>query len=187
MFRPTFLILLVAGAPLAQALTLQGTVAGEADIGAHARLGLWSLSASGNVVGGELVSTPIASGKFSLQLPSTAPVQQYTLRPDSIGWPGVVGDVQVTPSVQASDLAFFIYNDSNDNAVRDSNEPLHDTLPDVQRQPLFVVWASAPSKVVASKGFNLSLNSGWNAFSVELGKTATVNSYNGEAVSLRVQ
>lgn len=184
---PSAVLFALALASGAQALTLQGTVAGGADLGASPRLGLWQLNASGNTVGGELTSTPITGGKFSLELPSAAPGSQYALRPDSIGWPGVVGDVQVEPSVQASDVAFFVYSDSNGNGERDSNEALHDAFPDVQHQPLFVVWAAAPSKITAGKGFSVALGAGWNAFTVELGKSATVSPYKGQPVSLRVQ
>lgn len=185
MLRLSLFALLLSAS--AQALTLQGTVAGGADLGAKPRLGLWLLGPSGNTVGGELLSTPIIGGKFSLDLPSAAPANQYPLRPDSIGWPGVVGDVRVDPSVQASDIAFFVYDDSNGNGLRDSNEALRDAFPDVQRQPVFVVWAAAPSKVSAGKGFSVALQSGWNALTVELGKAATVSTYKGQPVSLRVQ
>lgn len=170
----------------AQALTLQGTVVGAPPAGA--RLSVWSEGASG-AAGTELASVPITSGSFALPLPDAAPASraQYPLRPESIGWPGVIGDVKVSNPVQASDLGFYVYDDANLSGRRDANEPLLDAFPEVQRRPVLTVWVSGDVKVTGGRGFELSLRSGWNTFTVELGRVANVAAYTGQPISLRVQ
>ena len=172
----------------AQALTLQGTVLGGGALPSSARLGVWSEGAAGSA-GTELASVPISAGAFALPLPETAPGPRarYPLRPEAISWPGVIGDVKVSALVQASDLGLYVYDDTNGNTRRDANEPLLDAFPEVQRQPVVTVWVSGDVKVSGGRGFELSLRSGWNTFTVELGRVANVSAFKGQPVSVRVQ
>jgi hypothetical protein len=172
----------------AQALTLQGTVQGGAALPTSARLSVWSEGASGSA-SAELTSVPINGGTFSLPLLDTAPISrvQYPLRPESIGWPGVIGDVRVSAPVQVSDLGFYVYGDTNGNGRRDANEALLDAFPEVDRQPVVTVWVSGDVKISGGRGFELALRSGWNTFTVELGRVANVGAYKGQSINLRVQ
>ncbi len=165
---------------------MQGTVQGAPPAGA--RLSVWSEGAAG-AAGLELSSVPLSDGPFDLPLPDAAPASrvQYPLRPEGIGWPGVIGDVKVSSPVQTSDLGFYVYVDTNGNARRDANEPLQSAFPEVQRQPVVTVWVSGDVKVTAGRGFELKLKSGWNTFTVELGRVANALAYKGQPISLRVQ
>ena len=171
----------------AQALTLTGRVEGAA-LGPQARVGLW-LTGPAGAAGKELSSAPISNGQFSLSWPENAVPSraQFALRPETIVWPGVLGDVQISAPVQSSAAALFVYEDSNGNAQRDDNELLSEAFAAVQRRPLVIVWVSAPVTVSASRGFSAALKSGWNSFTVDLGRSNTVSAYGGQALSLRVQ
>ena len=172
----------------AQALTLQGSVAGGAGLGEAARVGVWSVGPAG-AAGNELSSAPIVGSDFKLTLPDTEPPSraQFALRPETIGWPGVIGEVKISARVQSSDVGFFVYNDTNGNGRRDENEALLDAFPDVQRQPLVRAWVSGDVMVSSGHGFLAELKSGWNTFLVDLGRSASVSAYGGQPISLRVQ
>ncbi|AWN22916.1 hypothetical protein DKM44_06480 [Deinococcus irradiatisoli] len=187
MQKPAFTLAALLTLSAAQALTLQGSVTASANLGPHARVGVWSLGPAG-AAGNELASAPLVNGTFSLPLPDGAPPTraQFPLRPETIGWPGVVGDVTLSAAVQGSELGLFVYDDSNGNGRRDDHEPLLDAFPDVQRQPLITVWVSGNVSVKAGHGFSVNLNSGWNSFLIDLGRSAAVSFYQGQPVNLRV-
>ncbi|GAA3994902.1 hypothetical protein GCM10022631_01250 [Deinococcus rubellus] len=173
----------------AQALSLQGSVIGSgASLPPSARVGLWSAGPSGAPIN-ELVSAPIIGGTFTLSLPTDAPPSraQFPLRPESIGWPGVVGDVSLSAPVLSSAVNLFVYDDANRNGKRDDNEALMDAFPDVQRQPLVIFWVSGKVTVSAGHGFAATLSSGWNTFIVDLGRNASMSAYTGQPVNLRVR
>ena len=171
----------------AQALSLQGSVTGRANLPATARLGLWSAGPSGAPIS-ELVSVPLMGGSFTLDLPDAAPPSraQFPLRPENIGWPGVVGDVSLSAPVLSSAVSLFVYDDANRNGRRDDNEALMDAFPDVQRQPLVTIWVSGNVTVRAGHGFSAALVSGWNTFTVDLGRNASISAYSGQPLNLRV-
>lgn len=174
--------------PAAQALTLQGSLVGGAGLGQAARVGIWSVGPAG-AAGNELSSAPIVGSSFSLNLPDSEPPSRtrFPLRPETIGWPGVIGEVKISARVQSSDVGFFVYNDTNGNGRHDDNEALLNAFPDVQRQPLVRVWVSGDVVVSSGHGFAAELNSGWNTFLVDLGRSASVSPYAGQPISLRVQ
>jgi len=172
----------------AQALSWQGSVVGGgAGLPPSARVGVWSAGPSGAPIS-ELTSAPISGGTFTLRLDDAPPSRaQFPLRPESIGWPGVVGDVNLSAPVLSSAVNLFVYDDANRNGRRDDNEALMDAFPDVQRQPLVTVWVSGNVTVNAGHGFAAHLISGWNTFVVDLGRNASVSAYSGQPVNLRVR
>ena len=171
----------------AQALTLIGRIEG-ASLGPKTRVGVW-LAGPAGTMGNELSSAPISSGQFNLSWPDSAPPSraQFPLRAETIGWPGVIGDVRLSAPVQSSAATLFVYEDINGNAQRDDNEMVSEAFAEVQRRPLVVAWVSAPVTVSAARGFSAALKTGWNAFTVDLGRSNTVSAYAGEALSLRVR
>ncbi|TSA81154.1 hypothetical protein FNU79_15590 [Deinococcus detaillensis] len=188
MKKPAVALLTLLALSAAQALTLQGSVVGGAGLPPSARLGLWSVQPSG-AAGSELSSTAITGGSFILTWPDEPPPSraQFPLRPEAIGWPGVIGDVQLSAPVQSAATNLFVYNDANGNGKRDDNEALFDAFPEAQREPLITVWVSGAVTIKAGRGFSATLKSGWNTFLVDLGRSAAVSSYSGQPISVRVQ
>lgn len=166
------------------ALTLAGTVTGN--FAPQTRISAWVVSSAGQPVQ-ELASSALQGGKFSLQIPADAPPAklQKSLNAQSLVWPGMVAPVSISGAAQVAEVKFYTYKDANANAVRDSTEALQEELLNVGRNSLFIVWSSGPLTVQANKGYNAKLLTGWNALSIEVGKTVTVNSLkDGAAVIL---
>ncbi len=189
MQKPALALVALLTLSAAQALILQGRVGGAGLSASGAlRVGVWNLGPAG-AAGSELGSAAVVGDAFSIKLPDGAPPSraQFPLRPETIGWPGVIGDVTLSAAVQGSELGLFVYDDSNGNGRRDDHEPLMDAFPDVQRQPLITVWVSGDVAVKAGHGFALQLNSGWNSFLIDLGRSAAISPYQGQAINLRVQ
>ena len=179
-------LVLLLCASVAQAVTLRGSVEGAS--GQGLRVGVWSVGPAG-AVGDELASAPLNGSAFTLNWPDAPPPSraQYPLKPESIVWPGVVGNVMLSAPVTGSLTNLFVYADSNGNGQRDENERLSEAFAESGRQPLVIVWASANANVTAGRGFSASLKSGWNVFSVDLGRTASVKPYGGEPLNVRAQ
>ncbi|AFZ69164.1 hypothetical protein [Deinococcus peraridilitoris] len=154
----------------AQALTLSGSVAGEAP--AKARVGAWLIDAAGRPVA-EVASAPISANAFSLSIPDTAPSGRalWGLTSDSIAWPGVTGEVNVSGSVQGSEARLFVYGDANGNTRRDEGEELIEGSARLGKASVALVFASRPVNVSAARGLSVALTLGWNVVSIELGKT----------------
>ena len=154
----------------ASALTLEGTLNPKTPSGM--RVGLFTLGPSGKPAL-EVVSSAFRDGKFSLLLPNTPLEARFLgqLTPDAVSWSGVVGVIKVTGTPKFGELRFFSYFDTNSNAKRDSGETLSETLAQLGRSSLVLLYLDGPSKVNADKGFEVSLKAGWNALSIEAGRT----------------
>ncbi|MBB6096660.1 hypothetical protein HNR42_000072 [Deinobacterium chartae] len=174
MRRYRFLSVLFALTALsgAGAVNLSGTVSG--DLPARSRISAWLVSASGAPVS-EFASAPLEpGGRFSLQLPDSAPGGQglRSFSPDTLTWPGVSGRISVIPSgLQTGELKLFAYADSNGDGRRDESEALLEIPATSGRSHLVLVYVSAPVQVQAGGGLNISLPAGWSAVSIEGGKS----------------
>ncbi|WP_420596834.1 hypothetical protein [Deinococcus sp.] len=179
-------LVLLLCASLAQAVTLRGNVEGVS--GQGLRVGVWSVGPAGSA-GDELASAALKGNAFTLSWPDAPPPSraQYPLKPESIIWPGVVGNVTLSAPVTGSLANLFVYADSNGNGQRDESERLSEAFAEVGRQPLVIVWANGNTNVAAGRGFSASLKSGWNVFSVDLGRNASVKPYGGEPLNVRAQ
>ncbi|MDB5046923.1 MAG: hypothetical protein JWQ08_2973 [Deinococcus sp.] len=160
----------------AQALDIAGTVTGTPADGT--RVSGWAVTPSGQAVQ-EIVSVPINSGKFRLQLPTIAPSAraQTTLSAQNVSWPGVIDPVSVSAAVQTAELKFFTYRDANRNGQRDDNEPLNEVTLNSGNSSLFVAWVGTDVTVKANRGYEASLKRGWNAFLVDVGRAVKVAAF----------
>ncbi|ULH16132.1 hypothetical protein MF271_05795 [Deinococcus sp. KNUC1210] len=157
----------------AAALSVGGTVTGNVPAGA--RVGGFVVD-SGGTPFAELVSVPVAGGRFTLEIPSvTPPVRGVSpLRPDAIFWPGVLEPVNVSGQVNTADLRFYIYADGNGNGRRDDSEALQEAVPFAGKAALVVAYASGDASITAARGFTAALKSGWNGLLIEVGKVVKV-------------
>jgi len=170
--RTTFLIscLLATGLNVAQALSLEGTL--NAVSPANVRVGLFLLGPNGKPAL-EVVSSPLKEGKFSLTLPEAALEERFLgqLTPDAVTWSGVVGTIKVAGTPKFAELRLYTYADSNTSAKREPGEILSETAAQLGRSSLILVYLDGPGKVSADKGFEVSFKAGWNALSIEAGRT----------------
>lgn len=172
----TFLPLAAALAAPVSALTVTGSVSGQAPAGT--RVGVWSVTAFGQPVE-EMISAPLAGGTFSLNIPERAPAARAlsALTPQNVNWPGVIDPVAVSGAAQAAELKFYLYQDANGNARRDTSEALREVSVTANRATLFMAWVSADVTVKANKGYVATLKQGLNAFLVDVGRAVNVEPY----------
>lgn len=172
---PLVLALLAAAllAPSGAALTVTGKV--EGTVPADTRVSGWAVSASGQPVQ-EIVSVPVNGGQFRLEIPGASPSfrAQTALNPQNVTWPGVLDPVTVSAETQTAELKFFTYRDANRNGQNDEGEELREVTLNAGRGSLFVVWVNSDVTVKASRGYEVALKRGWNAFVVEVGRAVKV-------------
>ncbi|WP_019585654.1 hypothetical protein [Deinococcus apachensis] len=167
---------LLAAALLASsgaALTVTGKV--EGTVPADTRVSGWAVSVSGQPVQ-EIVSVPVNGGQFRLEVPGASPSfrAQTALNPQNVTWPGVLDPVIVSAETQTAELKFFTYRDANRNGQNDEGEELREVTLSAGRGSLFVVWVNSDVAVKASRGYEVALKRGWNAFVVEVGRAVKV-------------
>ncbi|GAA5532521.1 hypothetical protein [Deinococcus aluminii] len=167
---------LLAAALLASsggALTVTGSVTGS--VPADTRVSGWAVSASGQPVQ-EIVSVPVQSGQFRLEIPTASPSfrAQTALNAQNVTWPGVLDPVTVSAETQTAELKFFTYRDANRNGQHDEGEALREVAVSAGRGSLFIVWVNSDVTVKASRGYEVALKRGWNAFVVEVGRAVKV-------------
>ena len=170
--------LLGMGLSAAQALSLEGTVSSvspvnaQATLQANSRVGLFLLGPNGKPTL-EVVSSPLKEGRFALTLPDK-PLEERLLEqltPDAVTWSGVVGTIKVAGTPKFGELRLYTYVDVNTSAKRDSSEGITETAAQLGRSSLVVIYLDGPGKVSADKGFEVNLKAGWNALSIEAGRT----------------
>lgn len=173
MQRSLFLLAAAFLASSGGALTVTGRV--EGSVPAETRVSGWAVSASGQPVQ-EIVSVPVNGGQFRLEVPPAAPIfrAQTALNPQNVTWPGVLDPVTVSAQSQTAELKFFTYRDANRNGQRDEGETLREVNLNAGRGSLFIVWVNSDVAVRASRGYDVALKRGWNAFLVEVGRAVKV-------------
>lgn len=161
---------LLSSVALAAPVSLSGSVTG--DLPSAPRVTAWTVNVSGAPIA-ELAGTGVEGGKFTLALPETAPPARATfaLLADNLTWPGVTGGASVTPGVRAAEVRLFVYGDANGNGRRDDGEALLEANTQAGRASVLLVYVDRDTSVRGERGLNVALVSGWNAVSIELGKT----------------
>ena len=156
---------LLLAAP-ASAIGIAGSVQGTAP--ADLRVSAWAVTPFGQPVA-ELVSAPVTGKSFRLDLPDDAPPARALVPVDNrLSWPGLIDFQKASASAQAAELKLFTYRDANGDGKRQDNEPLREVRAQVGKGELFMVWASAPVTVTASRNYSADLKKGWNVMTVEV-------------------
>ncbi|WP_135227645.1 hypothetical protein [Deinococcus fonticola] len=170
----------------ASAISIAGSVQGSAP--ADLRVSAWAVTAFGQPVA-ELVSAPVNGKTFQLVLPESAPPARALVPVDNrLSWPGLIDFGKATASAQAAELKLFTYRDVNGDGKRQENEPLKEVRAQVGKGELFVVWASAPVTVTASRNYSADLNKGWNVMMVEVRGAVVVKPVDAKtSISLNIQ
>lgn len=156
----------------ASAIGIAGTLQGNAP--ADLRLSAWAVTAFGQPVA-ELASVPLQGKTFTLDLPDTAPPARALVPVDNrLSWPGLIDFGKASAPAQAAELKLFTYLDANRDGKRQDSEPLREVRAQAGKGELFVVWASAPVTVTASRNYAADLKKGWNVLTVEVRGSVSV-------------
>jgi hypothetical protein len=174
------------GLALAAPMGLSGTVKTNAAI-SNLRIGAFLVDRNNNP-SRELVSV-VGGSSFALSVPDSAPAASAIspLSSDSLDWPGLLGDVKVTGTARAARVLLRGYADNNKNGNFDGGDKLLETTLTRGRGNMVLVYAESRFRVQGDRGFDLTLEPGWNLVAIELGKTiSTTRVQNLDNIQLEV-
>jgi hypothetical protein len=138
------------------------------------RVGAFVVDRNGKPVQ-ELGSSLPANGAFSLSLPETAPAASSVtaISSENLDWPGLIGSVRVQGAAKAARAALRGYIDADKNGSFSAGDTVLETSLTRGRGNLVLIYAADKFRVQGDRGFDVSLEEGWNLISIELGKTVT--------------
>lgn len=136
------------------------------------RIGVFLTDRSGNP-SLEIASSAAQGGNFALSIPDAAP-SASSLTPvvsENLDWPFLVGKITVTGSARIDRASLRAYRDndrSNSNNASDTNL---ETIVTRGRGNLALVYSDARFRVQGDKGFDITVEAGWNLLSITPGST----------------
>jgi hypothetical protein len=174
--QPVIAALLVTlGLAIAAPLGLSGTVKTNLPNAANLRVGAFLTDRSGNPTR-EIASSSGANGSFSLSVPDAAP-SGNALSPvvaDNLNWPGLVGKVSVTGQARAVTVTLRAYTDNDRSGNNSGGDVALETAMTRGRGSLVLLYTDARFRVQGDKGFDATLEAGWNLIAIELGRSIEV-------------
>lgn len=170
--RLPMLIALLFTVALAAPVGVSGVIKTNLAQTANLRIGVFLTDRSGNPVQ-EIVSSAVQGSNFMLSIPDAAPPAS-SLTPvvsDNLDWPFLVGKITVTGSARIDRAMLRAYQDndrSNGNGKGDTNL---ETIVTRGRGNLALIYSDAKFRVQGDKGFDITLESGWNLLSITPGSS----------------
>jgi hypothetical protein len=163
---------LLLGLALAAPMGLSGTVKTNAAI-PNLRIGAFVVDRNNNP-NRELVSV-LGGSSFALTVPDAALAGGVltALSSDSLDWPGLLGDVKISGTARAARVLLRGYSDNNKSGSFDGGDKLLETTLTRGRGNMVLVYAESRFRVQGDRGFDLTLEAGWNLVAIELGRTIT--------------
>lgn len=167
-----FPLALVATVALAAPVSLSGTIKTNLPQTATLRVGVFLTDRSGNPAR-EVGSSAANAGTFSVQIPDAAPSASalVPVTSDNLDWPGLVGKITVTGQARIEGAVLRAYQDTDRSGSSNPGEALLETVVTRARGNLALVYSDARFRVQGDKGFDVTVEPGWNAIAIELGRT----------------
>ena len=169
---PVLLSALLFTIALAAPVAVSGAIKTNLAQTTNLRVGVFLTDRSGNP-SLEIASSAVQSSNFALSIPDAAPPAS-SLVPvvsDNLDWPFLVGKITVTGSARIDRAMLRAYRDndrSNSNSNSDTNL---ETIVTRGRGNLALIYSDAKFRVQGDKGFDITLESGWNLLSITPGST----------------
>ena len=179
-------VLAIGGLAFAAPFSVQGSVKAQNPPN-NLRVGLM-LDRSARA-GGEIASVAISGQGFNLSVPEVAPPTSWVsgLNPEGLDWPGLVGKVTITGSARVAQAALRAYLDADGSKTFTAGDTALESFVTRGRGGIVTVWADNRVRVQADRGFDVTLEPGWNLVVIELGKTVEARRANGvDGVQLEV-
>ncbi len=179
---------LLSSFALAAPLSVSGTVKSQNAVPANLRVGVFLSDRSGNP-NKEISSSAITNGTYSLSLAETAPPANalQNLVQDLLDWPGLIGKINITGSAHIARTVVRAYLDVNNEKSFSSGDTLFEGFVTKGRGSIVIVYSDAKTHIKADRGFDVSLETGWNLIQIELGnpiKVARVASVEGVQIEV---
>jgi hypothetical protein len=162
-----FIVSFVLAAPLG----ISGTVK-TSTVFQNLRIAVFLVDRNGNPTK-ELNSVITNNAGFTLAIADASPTanQLSTLSSDALDWPGLIGDVRITGQTRAVRAILRGYNDVDKNGSFNTGDKLLETTITRGRGNLIIIFAESRFRVQGDRGFDLTLEAGWNLVAIELGKS----------------
>lgn len=180
--------LLFSSLSLAAPLSVSGTVKSQNPIPANLRVGVFLTDRSGNP-NKEISSSAVTNGTYSLSVAETVPPTSamQNLMQDLLDWPGLIGKINIAGSTHIARTVVRAYLDVNGEKSFSSGDTLFESFVTKGRGSIVIVYSDAKTRIKADRGFDVSLEVGWNLIQIELGnpiKVARVTSIEGVQVEV---
>jgi hypothetical protein len=168
---------------LAAPLSVSGTVKSQNVLPANLRIGVFLTDRSGNP-SKELSSSAISNGTYSLSVAEAAPPSSalQNLLQDLLDWPGLIGKINIIGTARIARTVIRAYLDANGEKSFSSGDTLFESFITKGRGSIVIVYSDAKTRIKADRGFDVTLEAGWNLIQIELGnpiKVARVASVEG--------
>ena len=155
----------------AASLSVQGSVKTQGNLPANLRVGVLLLDRSGRPTS-EVGSGMIQGNSFALNIPDNAPASSsIAASPDALDWPGLVGKITLTGSARIAQANLRAYGDSDNTKSFTAGDTALESFVTKSRGGIVIVYSDAKLRIQGDKGFDVTLEPGWNLVSVELGKS----------------
>jgi hypothetical protein len=179
-FATIVTVLTLLPVAFAAALSVQGSVKTQGNLPANLRVGVLLIDRSGRPTG-EVGSGVIQGNSFSLNVPDNAPASSSMVAAtsDALDWPGLIGKITLTGSARIAQANLRAYGDADNTKSFTSGDSALESFVTKSRGGIVIVYSD--------KGFDVTLEPGWNLVSVELGKSVQAKRANSvEGLQLEV-
>jgi hypothetical protein len=179
---------LISSLSLAAPLSVSGTVKLQNPAPANLRVGVFLADRSGNP-SKEISSSAVSNGTYNLSIAETAPPASalQNLVQDLLDWPGLIGKINITGSARIARTVVRAYLDTNAEKSFSSGDTLFESFVTKGRGSIVIVYSDAKTRIKADRGFDVTLEAGWNLIQIELGnpiKVARVASVEGVQIEV---
>jgi hypothetical protein len=179
---------LISSLSLAAPLSVSGTVKLQNPAPANLRVGVFLADRSGNP-SKEISSSAVSNGTYNLSIAETAPPASalQNLVQDLLDWPGLIGKINITGSARIARTVVRAYLDTNAEKSFSSGDTLFESFITKGRGSIVIVYSDAKTRIKADRGFDVTLEAGWNLIQIELGnpiKVARVASIEGVQIEV---
>jgi hypothetical protein len=157
---------------LAAPVTISGSIKTNLSNLSALRVGAFLTDRNGNP-GRELSSSGVSNTSFNLSIPEAAP-SAGALSPvvsDNLDWPGLVGKVTVSGQAKAVRVILRAYLDADRSGNGSAGDGNLETAVTHGRGSLVLVYSDARFRVQGDKGFDVTVEPGWNLIAIELGRS----------------
>lgn len=157
---------------LAAPMGVQGSIKVQGNAPANLRVAAMLTDRNGKPTA-ELASSGTGNNAFNLSVPDAAPPAAFvsSLATETLDWPGLVGKVTVSGSARVARVVFRAYLDADNSKTFTAGDTLLETFVTRARGGVILIWSESRVRVQADRGFDLTLEPGWNLVVIELGKT----------------
>lgn len=157
---------------LAAPMGVQGTVKVQGNAPANLRVAALLTDRNGRPTA-ELASSGTGNNAFNLNVPDADPPASFisSLATETLDWPGLVGKVNLSGSARVARVVFRAYLDADNSKTFTAGDTLLESFVTRARGGVVMIWSESRVRVQADRGFDLTLEPGWNLVVIELGKT----------------